>query len=344
MKDKVMNQGIILTGIGLAILFWVLESLMMSLVFREGNYINQLLAPNTHEIWMRLIGMVIIIVFSVFIQYNINKRKLIEKRLKELGSNLEQTVKQRTAELAVTNNQLQEQIENKVKLVRALVHELKTPLTPMLGASDMLVKIIDDKALLRLATNVNRGAHNLNRRINDLIDLAHGETGLLGINCSSFDLLQMIYDLVDYMKIVTDRKKQEVILDLPPSSPIVWADEDRIRQVILNLLDNAIKFTPNNGKITLKIDVTENSFIVHIQDTGCGIDKKEQKHLFELYWRSDNIKKDLNGLGIGLPLSKMIIELHGGQIWVKSKKGRESTFSFSIPHKLADRFSTDKYN
>jgi len=152
----------------------------------------------------------------------------------------------------------------------------------------------------------------------------------------------MIYELVDYLKVSTERKHQSILLNLPPAFPTVWADEDRIRQVMLNLLDNAIKFTPQNQKILLEVSANRDCFMVHIKDNGCGIDEEDQKHLFELYWCSNNDKEGLHGLGIGLPLSKMLVELHGGRIWFESEKGIGSTFSFSIPMMLTGLPASNK--
>jgi len=322
-------------GIWLAVLYWVLESLIMSVVFKESNFASQLLIPNLHEIWMRFLGMSIIIIFSIVTQSVLNKHKHTEEKLTNLGNHLEQIVNQRTKELEAANYLLQIQIDQRIHFTRTLVHELKTPLTPMIGASEILLdKTKHDKVLSRIATNINRGAYNLNSRISDLTDLAKGEIGLLDISYKPFNLLLMIRELADYVKVVTERKQQTLLLDLPPIFPTVWADEDRIRQIVLNLLDNAIKFTPQNREIVLKVDADEDCFMIHIKDNGCGIDNEDQKHLFELYWCSNNNGEGLHGLGIGLPLSKMLVELHGGRIWFESNKGIGSTFSFSIPMML----------
>jgi len=231
-------------------------------------------------------------------------------------------VEQRTAELAALNKRLQEQIDQKIQFTRTLVHELKTPLTPMIGASEMLLdKTKDDEVLSRIAVNINRGAHNLNRRISDLTDLAKGEIGILNIEYKPFNFLQMIEDLVDYVKLSAERNNQSILVKIPPAFPTVWADEDRIRQVILNILDNAIKYNPKNSIITLEVDANRYNLMVHVTDNGIGIDEEDKEHLFELYFVSSNNKEGLRGLGIGLPLSKMIVESHGGQIWFESKKG-----------------------
>ena len=109
------------------------------------------------------------------------------------------------------------------------------------------------------------------------------------------------------------------------------ADEDRLRQIILNLLSNASKFTPDGGKIILRAREKAANLILEVEDTGPGISDKDQKWLFEPYYRVERERERISGLGLGLALSKTLVELHGGQIWVKSQVGQGSTFGFSLP-------------
>ena len=118
---------------------------------------------------------------------------------------------------------------------------------------------------------------------------------------------------------------------LPPSLPLVWADKERLRQVVLNLLINASKFTPEGGKITLKAKEKDTSLVMEIQDTGPGIPEEEQQRLFQPYHRQITDREHLSGLGLGLALCKYLVELHNGKIWVESQVGKGSTFGFSIP-------------
>ncbi|UCG54015.1 MAG: HAMP domain-containing histidine kinase [Dehalococcoidia bacterium] len=331
-KNLLRYRGAILIGVGLSFFFWIFESLITSISFKESGFIAQLIAPEPHEVWMRFLAMSIIIIFSIITQSILNKHQNTENKLLDLSNNLEQIVEQRTAELETLNKKLQEQIDQKILFTRTLVHELKTPLTPMIGASEILLdKTKDNEVISRIAVNINRGANNLNRRISDLTDLAKGEIGVLNIEYKPFNLLQMIEDLVDYIKVNAERNNQTITVKLPTTFPTVWADEDRIRQVVLNLLDNAIKYNPKNSNIILEVEADRYNLMVHVTDNGIGIDEEDQKHLFELYFVSSNNKEGLRGLGIGLPLSKMIIESHGGQVWFESKKDIGSTFSFSIP-------------
>jgi len=126
-------------------------------------------------------------------------------------------------------------------------------------------------------------------------------------------------------------QKLSLTLEAPPVLPLIRADEGRLEQVILNLLTNAFKFTPQGGTVTIRAKEEESDLLVEIQDTGHGIDKDNQQKIFEAYYRVESSTRRPEGLGLGLALCKTIVEAHGGQIWVESEVGKGSTFSFSIP-------------
>ena len=167
------------------------------------------------------------------------------------------------------------------------------------------------------------------KRIDELLDVARGEVGILELKTSLVDPLQLLHELVDYVAPAASSHGQSLVLEALPSFPAVVADRGRLRQVVLNLLDNAIKFTPQGGEITLRAKVEDSNLIVEVQDTGPGVAQKEQKRLFTPYYHHSG--DGPSGLGLGLALCKTLVELHGGQIWVKSRKGKGSTFAFSVP-------------
>lgn len=236
---------------------------------------------------------------------------------------------------------LEAQIKRRVEFTRALVHELKTPLTPVLASSDLLVSELYEEPFLSLAKNINRGACALNDRIDELLDLARGEVGMLQLKLKPVDPLPLLQTIADEMASVASSRGQSLLLDLPPSLPLVRADEGRLRQVVLNLLSNACKFTPKGGKVILRARKEDVYLIVEVEDTGPGIAEEEQQHLFEPYHRLDSNKERYSGLGLGLALCKTLVELHGGQIWLKSQKGKGSTFSFSVPLEASSSSESD---
>ncbi len=227
--------------------------------------------------------------------------------------------------------ELEAEFERRVFFTRALVHELKTPLTPVLASSELLVSELKQEPYLSLANNIHRGADNLNRRIDELLDLARMEIGMFQMSLTSLDAAPLLLSIADDMKAMLASNGQTLCLSIPPTLPPVMADADRLRQIVLNLMINASKFTPEGGRITLRASIAFNNLVVDIEDTGTGISPEEQKELFQPYRSLAADKEHLSGLGLGLSLCKYLVEMHGGKIWVLSEVGKGSTFSFSIP-------------
>ncbi len=227
--------------------------------------------------------------------------------------------------------QLEEEISKRIEFTRALVHELKTPITPVLAATELLLDEVKNEHSIRLVSSIDRSASNLNRRIDELLDLAKGETDMIRLNLEEINMATMLQDIANEMIPVAISNRQTMTFDIPSSLPTIVADRERVQQIVMNLLNNASKFTPEEGEITLTAKGEENNIVVEIKDTGRGISKEDQKRLFEPYFRRVDDRERLSGLGLGLALSKRFVELHGGQIWVKSRKGRGSTFGFSLP-------------
>jgi PAS domain S-box-containing protein len=229
---------------------------------------------------------------------------------------------------------LEEEIKSRIEFTRLLVHEIKTPLTPILASSELLVDELKEEPWQSLAKNINTGGVNLNRRIDELLDLARGEVGLISLNLQELDMNTLLQNIVTYMTPVATNNKLEFSTHLRPL-PLIIADEDRIRQVLLNLIGNAIKYTPAGGNISLSARVEKDSLFIEVKDTGSGIEEEEQKQLFQPYHRAAGDRAQFSGLGLGLALSKRLVELHGGKIWVKSQRGEGSTFAFAIPVKTS---------
>ena len=226
---------------------------------------------------------------------------------------------------------LADNIQRQEQFYRALVHELKTPLTSIISSSNLIASELKEEPWLSLSNNILRSANHLNSRINELYDLARSETNALQLDLQLLDPVLLIKTIVDEMHPLFSDRKQVLALDMPESLPYIKADSDRLRQVIYNLLDNASKFTPEGGRITIKAIEKDDSLTVSVHDSGVGISKENQKNLFTPYYRSEGPRERASGLGLGLSICKTFIELHGGKIWVNSQEGKGSTFSFSIP-------------
>jgi PAS domain S-box-containing protein len=233
--------------------------------------------------------------------------------------------------------QLQTEAQWRIEFTRALVHELKTPLTPVLSSSELLYSELREEPWMSIAENIHRGATNLSKRIDELLDLAKVEIGTLRLNREALDVLPVLRRVGDDMTVVAKSAGQSLMMELSPSLPRVWVDEERLRQVLLNLLINASKFTQEGGKIILRAMEQNDSLVVEVEDNGPGIPKEDQGRLFQPYHRQLSDREHLSGLGLGLALCKYIVELHNGEIWVNSKVGKGSTFGFSIPLATANQ-------
>lgn len=227
--------------------------------------------------------------------------------------------------------QLEEEIRKRIEFTRALVHELKTPITPVLAAVELLLEEIKDKRLTKLVQSIDRSALNLNRRIDELLDLARGEIDMLQLELQTIEPLPLLKDIGNEFTSLAQQNGQSLSFDLPAHLPSVLADSERLRQVVYNLLNNALKFTPAGGKVTLQAREVDADLVVEVKDTGPGISEEDQKRMFEAYYRRIGDRERLSGLGLGLALAKRLVELHGGRIWVNSRLGEGSTFGFSLP-------------
>lgn len=253
--------------------------------------------------------------------------------LQSLGSTIAAGVK--NAQLYEREKELRRkwetEVHKRVEFTRTLVHELKTPLTALMASSEILAHELPPGLLGSLASNLRRSALNLDARINELLDLARGELGMLRLRYSWFKPDESVASLMAEVSSLATVRKQRLKMEIAASLPLIWADEDRLRQIVLNLLNNALKFTPEGGVITLRAREEEGDLVVEVQDNGPGISEEDQKRLFNPYHRIETDREHLSGLGLGLALSKTLVELHGGCIWIHSRLDEGSTFGFRLP-------------
>ncbi len=223
----------------------------------------------------------------------------------------------------------------KNEFISIVSHELRTPLTSIRGslgllASGMLKKFPDRaEHMLKIAVeNTDR----LVRLINDILDIERLESGKVTIERGDCDLEHLMNQAADTMKAMADDNK--VKLEVEPLQRKVWADSDRITQVLTNLLSNAIKFSPEDGVIHLRALEKDDHVLVQVQDHGRGIPEDKREKIFERFGQVDaSDSREKGGTGLGLPICKTIVDQHGGQMWVDSTLGEGSIFQFTIPEK-----------
>ncbi|MBD2497654.1 GAF domain-containing protein [Nostoc sp. FACHB-280] len=248
--------------------------------------------------------------------------------------------------LAISNEELARATRLKDEFLANMSHELRTPLNAILGMTEGLQEevfgIINEQQLKALQTIERSGSHLL-ELINDILDLAKIEAGQIKLDYRLTSVNHLCQSSLAFIKQQALRKQIQVELKLPINLPEILVDERRIRQVLLNLLNNAVKFTPDGGRITLEVtqiscpmltsDATMQHFLhFAIQDTGIGISPENIQKLFQPFVQIDSaLNRQYTGTGLGLALVKQIVELHGGRVGLTSELGMGSCFTIDLP-------------
>jgi signal transduction histidine kinase len=258
----------------------------------------------------------------------------LEKTVRERTLLLQQSL-EREQQLSQTERDLRQTLELKMRqrvdFYRMLVHELKTPLMPLLGTSSLLLDEIKDEPYHSMVQNINHGAVSLSERIEELLDLEKAEAGLLNIELVELDLMPLLRQVFDTAAHQASKQEQRLSLDLPDSLPHVRGDAVRIQQILLNLLVNAFSNTPYASDIVLRARAGMDCVIVEVQDDGPGIPEEKRQGLFKSYYHLDQNKDHQGGLGIGLALCRRLIDLQHGKIWLDSNFTKGALFAFSLP-------------
>jgi signal transduction histidine kinase len=258
--------------------------------------------------------------------------ELVEGRRKALEENVLLRTEKKRAE---------REEQERGDFINALAHELKTPLTSVMASSGLLPEAIGNQNIaLRLAQNIKLASEEMDGRISELLDTIRVKKDGFEIKRGEVDLKALLTEVTSSFEPQAKSKEQSFILKLSPSLPIVGGDRKRIRQVVQNLLSNATKFTPVGGRITLRAENEGDNIKVEVEDTGPGIPPQAKERLFEPYFRLKE-HSHFPGVGLGLYLSRRLVELHGGKMEVKSELGKGSTFSFSLPKGGGDENTSD---
>ncbi len=289
----------------------------------------------------------------------VKERQRAEVELQQAHDQLEVRVQQRTAELATANDSLQSEIverkraEEQAQQARQLAetatqvkseflanmsHELRTPLNAIIGFSE----ILEDQTFGELnprqtkyVSNVLTSGRHLLQLINDILDLAKIEAGRLDLDAQPFAVSSALQDVATIVKTLANKKNVQLHVETPSELPALTADQPKFKQILYNLLSNAIKFTPEGGTVILKAEIESGALMrIAVSDTGIGIKAEDQERVFGEFEQVDSsYGRQQQGTGLGLALTKRLVELHGGRIWVESEgiEGKGSTFVFTLP-------------
>ena len=232
--------------------------------------------------------------------------------------------------------------EAKTSFLANMSHEIRTPINAIIGMDEMIIRESKEAGIIRYANNIRNASKTLLSLINDILDFSKVESGKMEIINSNYQVSSMLNDLVNMIQSRASDKSLELILDIDEQLPCeLYGDEVRLRQIITNLLTNAVKYT-KEGSVTLKIRVTklENSIgrlDVAVIDTGIGIRKEDQGKLFDSFQRVDEAKNhNIEGTGLGLALTKYLLEAMGSKLLLESEYGKGSAFYFGLEQKIVD--------
>ncbi|GGD07829.1 sensor histidine kinase [Nocardioides daphniae] len=229
--------------------------------------------------------------------------------------------------------ELRELNSYKSNLIATLSHELKNPLTAILGHTEMLEASpeLTPSARNSIAA-VERGAARMQRLVDDLLVLARAGDPHAAFDPSPIDLHAAVLDAVDLMRVTINRKELDVVVDAPDESLKVLAESDGIDRIVSNLVSNAIKYTPEGGRVTVSLRALKRQVRLDVVDSGIGISRRDQEQLFSEFFRSTNpAAVALPGTGLGLAIVKSIVERHDGRITCESTLGKGTTFSVLLP-------------
>jgi signal transduction histidine kinase len=232
-------------------------------------------------------------------------------------------------------HQLEKENELKTEFLHSVAHELKTPLTAILSSSELLSEeaSIDPHFRKRLSDNIRKSADRMDKRVSELLDLARMQIGELSITPTPLEIGPLITESALQLNILFTNKRQTLALEIPSSLPKVNADKGRLEQILSNLLSNANKFSPAGSKIVLRARKADGKVIIEVEDSAPAVTEEEKGKLFNPYYRGDDADKRQRfpGLGLGLAISRRLVELHQGEIWVETKPVEGNIFAFSLP-------------
>jgi signal transduction histidine kinase len=224
--------------------------------------------------------------------------------------------------------------KHKSEFLANMSHELRTPLNAILGYTELILdKIYGDvpEKIQEILERLEKNGRHLLNLINDVLDLSKIEAGQLTLSLNEYSMEEVVQTVSASVEALAAEKNLELNVKVPTDLTIGKGDEQRIAQVLLNLLGNAIKFT-EEGEVRVKVVVSNQTFLVSVSDTGLGLSEADQKRIFEEFQQVDGSStRKKSGTGLGLSIAKRIVEMHGGRIWVESTLGKGSTFWFTLP-------------
>ena len=237
-------------------------------------------------------------------------------------------------ELRDNNLQLERANRLKSEFLASVSHELRTPMNAIIGYTKLMLDGLDGELTEQQEADVSRvaqAADNLLGLINGILDLAKIEAGKMELSNEAVDVRDVVGEVLELMTPNADAKGLRLAMEVPEGTPAAWADRARVRQVLVNLVGNAVKFTETGG-VTVRVSAAEGWLTIAVADTGVGMPQEALSYVFDEFRQADSsTTRKYGGTGLGLAISKRLVALHGGRIWAESVAGTGSTFSFTLP-------------
>jgi signal transduction histidine kinase len=257
------------------------------------------------------------------------------QEIQAFNATLQEKVEEATYQLRQSNRKLQALDQAKDEFISMASHQLRTPLTSVKGYLSMVIdgdagSLKDDQA--KLLGEAYASAERMVYLISDFLNISRIRTGKFVLESKPVNLASIISSEIGQLGISARNRKLQLVYDPPANFPIGVLDEEKLRQVIMNFIDNAIYYTPAGGKITVTLTATAKDIIFRVTDTGIGVPPSERHKLFTKFYRATNAKHIRpDGTGIGLFMAKKVITMHGGSIIFETSESKGSTFGFSVP-------------
>jgi len=267
---------------------------------------------------------------------DITERRLAEEELKKYREHLEELVNERTREVILAKEEAEHANMAKTNFLETMSHELRTPLNAILGFSEMLKQKMSgelNEKQEQFVDNIITGGNNLHNILGQILDIIQMDQGTIELNIENIPVPETVNELIGVIKEKAEKKNVLIEKNFDPELEYINADKQKVKQVFLNLLDNAVKFSkPEGGTITITAKKEGDMARFSVTDTGIGIKEDDVGKLFQKFTQLETgSDRKYGGTGIGLAISKQFVELHGGRIWAQSKYGEGSTFTFLIP-------------
>jgi signal transduction histidine kinase len=264
--------------------------------------------------------------------------------LAQLTQHLEQRIQERTHELSLANERLQEHDRRRTMFVSVASHELRTPMTAIRSFADNMLDGVAGALSDRQRTYLDRIGHNLNRLtriINQLLDWSRLDMKKEILRLESLHVDEVSMMVVESLRTVAAEKEVGIQVDAPEHLPMIRADRDKVEQILWNLVGNAVKFTPPGGKVEVRFQALPDGMVqTCVADTGCGIPGDQLDRVFNEFSKVPSTMPTSQGAQLGLFITKSFITMHKGQIWVESELGSGSRFYFTLPGVAAEENQT----